>query len=190
MSPLRRRRFRPSEAVADNQAIPAGPVDDDEAAALRGAIELRAAQPAADLPAAGVAGVVADRTLLRSDTSDEGATGPLQPNDGAWVRIAGAGEVGGRTVRFTTGSLAGFVSDHDGDLVAVSGACTHQGCLLRLNDDAGRLDCPCHRTAFDPDGRVLFHQLAAAPRPLPRLQVRRNGNDVEVLLPRGDQPHA
>ncbi|MCA1842264.1 MAG: Rieske (2Fe-2S) protein [Actinobacteria bacterium] len=227
MSPLRRRR-RPSEAVADNEAIPAGPVDDDEAAALRAAIELRAAQTAADLPApefveglrrrlgemgnegapsaigrrrflaaagagavaAGAAGIVADRALLRSDTPDEGAAGPLQPNDGAWVRIAGAGDVGGRTVRFTTGSMAGFVSERDGDLVAVSGACTHQGCLLRLNDDAGRLDCPCHRTAFDPNGRVLFHQLAAAPRPLPRLQVRRNGDDVEVLLPQGDQPHA
>jgi len=227
MSPLRRRR-RPSEAVAENEAIPAGPIDDDEAAALRAAIELRAAQPAADLPApefveglrrrlgemgnegapsgigrrrflaaagagavaAGVAGVVADRTLLASDTAEEGATAPLQPNDGAWVRVARAAEVGGRTVRFATASMAGFVSERDGDLVAVSGACTHQGCLLRLNDDAGRLDCPCHRTAFDPNGRVLFHQLAAAPRPLPRLQARRNGDDVEVLLPRGDQPHA
>jgi len=228
MTPLRRRRLHPSEAVADNEAIPAGPVDDDEAAALRAAIEFRAAQPAADLPAsefveglrrrlgemgdagapvaigrrrflaaagagavaAGVAAVVADRTLLGSDTPDEGASGPLQPNDGEWVRIAGTGEVAGRTVRFATNTMAGFVSERDGDLVAVSGACTHQGCLLRLNDDAGRLDCPCHRTAFDPNGRVLFHQLAAAPRPLPRLQVRRNGDDVEVLLPQGDQPKA
>ena len=51
MSPLRRqRRRRPSEAVADHAPIPAGPVDDEEAAALRAAIELRAAQTAADLP--------------------------------------------------------------------------------------------------------------------------------------------
>src|SRR5258708_26827019 len=53
MSPIRRRsRRRPSEAVADNAPIPGGPVDDEEAAALRAAIELRAAPPAADLPAA------------------------------------------------------------------------------------------------------------------------------------------
>src|SRR2546430_783757 len=51
MSPLGRRRQRPpSEAVADNEPIPAGPVDDEEAAALRAAIELRTAPPAADLP--------------------------------------------------------------------------------------------------------------------------------------------
>jgi len=231
MSPTRRRRRPPSDAVAENEAIPAGAVDDEEAAALRAAIELRSAQPAADLPAAdfvdglrrrlgemdsearpgtvgrrrfltaagagagavaaGVAGVVVDRALLQSAKAPEPeASTPLEPAEGAWVKIAGAGDVDGRTVRFTTGSMAGFVTDHDGDLVAVSGACTHQGCLLRLNDDAGRLDCPCHRTAFDPNGRVLFHQLASAPRPLPRLQVRRNGDDVEVLLPQGDQPHA
>ena len=227
MSPLRRRR-RPSEAVADNEAIPAGPIDDDEAAALRAAIELRSAAPAVDLPApefvetlrrrlgdqenegapasvgrrrflaaaggavaAGAAGIVADRTVLRPGDHDgaETATGPLEPAAGTWIRVAGADDVAARTVRFTTGSVAGFVSDRDGDLVAVSGACTHQGCLLRLNEDAGRLDCPCHRTAFGADGRLLFHQLAAAPRPLPRLQVRRNGDGVEVLLPEGDELH-
>jgi Rieske Fe-S protein len=228
MSPLRRRR-RPSEAVADNEAIPAGPVDDDEAAALRAAIELRSAQPAADLPApefveglrrrlgelesegapapmgrrrflaaagagagavaAGVAGVVVDRTLLHQPSAPEDAApGPLEPAAGAWVRVAGTGEVAGRTVPFATGSMAGFVTERDGGLVAVSGACTHQGCLLRLNEADRRLDCPCHRTAFDAEGRLLFHQLAAAPRPLPRLQVRRNGDDVEVLLPEGDRP--
>ena len=230
MSPFRRQGRRPSDAVADNEAIPVGAVDDEEAAALRAAIELRAAQPAADLPssdfvdglrrrlgemdsearpgtvgrrrfltgagagaaavAAGVAGVVVDRALLHSKPPEPEAAAPLEPAEGAWVKVAGAGDVDGRTVRFTTGAMAGFVTDRGGDLVAVSGACTHQGCLLRLNDDAGRLDCPCHRTAFDPTGRVLFHQLASAPRPLPRLQVRRNGEDVEVLLPPGDQPHA
>ena len=225
MSPLRRRR-RPSEAVADNEAIPSGPVDDEEAAALGAAIELRSAQPAADLPgpefveglrrrlaeleneggtrrvgrrtfltvagagavAAGVAGAVVERSLVQQPSPQPVASGPLEPAAGAWVRIAGAGDVTGRTVPFATESVAGFVTERGGDLVAVSGACTHQGCLLRLNEAADRLDCPCHRTAFDADGRLLFHQLAAAPRPLPRLQVRRRGDDVEVLLPEGDRP--
>jgi Rieske Fe-S protein len=226
MSPLRRnRRRRPSEAVADGVPIPAGPVDDEEAAALRAAIELRAAQTAADLPspefvdglrnrlgeldsegaparvgrrafltvagagagavAAGVAGVVVDRTLLQSSPSPTPeAQGTLEPAAGAWVRVAGAGEVAGRTVPFTTPGVVGFVTERAGDLVAVSGVCSHQGCLLRLNDAAERLDCPCHRTAFSSEGRVLFHQLEAAPPSLARLQVRRNGDAVEVLLPK------
>ena len=225
MSPLSRRsRRRPSEAVADNAPIPAGPVDDEEAAALRAAIELRAAQPAADLPtpefvdglrrrlgelegegpparlgrrafltgagagagavAAGVAGAVADRTLLQQPPSHgSAAQGALDPIGGGWVRVAGVDEVTGRTVSFTTPNVVGFVTERAGDLVAVSGACSHQGCLLRLNEAAERLDCPCHRTAFSAEGRLLFHQLDTTPPPLARLQVRRNGDAVEVLLP-------
>src|SRR5438132_4575682 len=228
MSPLGRRRRRPSEAVADNAPIPAGPVDDEEAAALRAAIELRSAQPATDLPtpdfvdglrrrlgefegegvpprvgrrafltvagagagavAAGVAGAVVDRTLLQSPSHDSAAQGSpvqgaLDPIGGAWVRVAGVDEVTGRTVSFTTPNVVGFVTERAGDLVAVSGACSHQGCLLRLNEAAERLDCPCHRTAFSAEGQLLFHQLESAPPPLARLQVRRNGDAVEVLLP-------
>jgi Rieske Fe-S protein len=229
MSPLRRRsRRRPSEAVADNAPIAAGPVDDEEAAALRAAIELRAAQLAADLPtpefvdglrrrlgelkgegpparlgrrafltgagagagavAAGVAGAVVDRALLQppshgSEALGSTAQGALDPIGGGWVRVAGVDEVTGRTVSFTTPNAVGFVTERAGDLVAVSGACSHQGCLLRLNEAAERLDCPCHRTAFSAEGRLLFHQLDTTPPPLPRLQVRRNGDAVEVLLP-------
>jgi cytochrome b6-f complex iron-sulfur subunit len=225
MSPLRRQRRRPSEAVADNAAIPAGPVDDEEAAALRAAIEFRAAQPAADLPspafvdglrrrlgeldgeapparvgrrtfltvagagagavAAGVAGAVVDRALVQPPPSPTpAAQGTLEPASGDWVRVAGTGEVAGRTVPFATPGVVGFVTERAGDLVAVSGACSHQGCLLRLNEAAERLDCPCHRTAFSAEGRLLFHQLETAPPPLARLQVRRNGDAVEVLLPK------
>ena len=226
MSPIRRRRRRPSEAVADNEPIPAGPVDDEEAAALRAAIELRAAQPAADLPgaefvdglrrrlgelegegppprvgrrafltvagagavAAGVAGAIVDRTLVQQPSPGSAAPGTLEPAAGAWVRVAGVSEVTGRTVAFSTPSVVGFVTERAGDLVAVSGACSHQGCLLRLNEAAERLDCPCHRTSFSSEGRLLFHQLRTAPPPLARLQVRRNGDAVEVLLPTGKPP--
>jgi Rieske Fe-S protein len=48
---------------------------------------------------------------------------------------------------------------------------------------ADRLDCPCHRAAFSLDGTVEFHEFAGPLKPLPTLQVRRAGNDVQVLLP-------
>ena len=77
----------------------------------------------------------------------------------------------------------GFVSEHDGNLHAVSGVCTHMGCLLRVNAEAGRLDCPCHGTAFDLDGTVVFSQLTPAPPSLVKIGVRRTGDRIEVLVP-------
>jgi len=138
--------------------------------------------------AAGVAGVVVDRTLLKADRRGTGtAAGPreVDPFDGAWVPVAPAAAVADGAARpFTTPGVVGFVSTTaGGEPLAVSGACTHRGCLLRLNADAGRLDCPCHRTAFALDGRTLFHQLPAEPPPLPRLRARRTGDQIEVFVP-------
>ncbi len=66
----------------------------------------------------------------------------------------------------------------------MSGACTHQGCLLALNQPTARLDCPCHHTAFALDGSVLFYGLKRAPAPLPTISVRRRNGNVEALLPK------
>jgi Rieske Fe-S protein len=138
--------------------------------------------------AAGVAGVVADRTLLGADGGGTTtAAGPreVDPVDGAWVPVAPAAALTDGAARpFTTPGIVGFLSTAaGGEPLAVSGACTHRGCLLRLNADAGQLDCPCHRTAFALDGRTLFHQLAAEPPPLPRLRARRAGDQIEVFVP-------
>jgi Rieske Fe-S protein len=214
------------DAIADGLALPSGdlkdPIDVD---ALRAAIELNAARPAADLPsddfvaslrrqlseeqkpprtgvsrralltgagavaagaiAAGVVGVVADRTLLEPHHDDTQSA--LEPDRGTWVRVAGRSDLADSAAhQFETATAVGFVSQSNGKLIAVSGACTHQGCLLQANRAEGRLDCPCHRTSFDYSGDVLFSQLASMPAPLPRLSVRGQGDNVEVLLPEGD----
>jgi cytochrome b6-f complex iron-sulfur subunit len=135
--------------------------------------------------AAGVIGAVAESALTPESTPKATASGEIVPDDGQWVAVASAASLsGGQPQRFATATTVGFVSDHHGTLAAVSGACTHQGCLLRLNSDAGRLDCPCHRTAFGFDGKLLFNQLASPPAPLPQIQVRRRDGQVEAFLPR------
>jgi Rieske Fe-S protein len=91
---------------------------------------------------------------------------------------------GGATQRFDAGGVIGYVSGTDAGVVAVSAACTHQGCILVHNAAAGRLDCPCHRTAFGVDGRLLFSQLATEPAPLTHVQARSRNGNVEVLVPR------
>jgi cytochrome b6-f complex iron-sulfur subunit len=157
------------------------------------AIDRRTLLAGAAAVAAGVAGFGLDRALQSGGDNARTPTGvaapvtgrnTIDPVEGVWVPVATEADVtAGVTTRFATSTAVGFVTDAGGSLSAVSGACTHQGCLLRLNQQAGRLDCPCHRTAFSTQGDLLFSRLQAAPAPLPKMHVRRNGGHIEVLIP-------
>jgi cytochrome b6-f complex iron-sulfur subunit len=139
---------------------------------------------AAGAVAAGVVGAVVERTLTSPSPAPVATVGAVVPDNGQWVPVALISDVAaGQVKRFSTASTVGFVSEHNGTLSAVSGACTHQGCLLKLNQPAGRLDCPCHRTAFGVDGTVKFSQLETPPATLPQIQVRSRNGQVEAFLP-------
>ena len=141
---------------------------------------------AAGAVAAGAAGAAIDRAAFAPSTARPSrAEGVIEPADGQWTAVTTDTAVpAGATQRFEAGGVIGYVSGTDNGVVAVSAACTHQGCILVHNAAAGRLDCPCHRTAFGTDGRLLFSQLASEPAPLPHLQVRSRDGNVEVLVPR------
>jgi Rieske Fe-S protein len=135
--------------------------------------------------AAGVA-LVIDRTAFAPSGQPvrQSAQGELAPNGGTWHTVASTTALGqGVLTRFDTPAAVGFVTSDGGTLRAVSGVCTHQGCLLQPNQSAGRLDCPCHNAAFSTSGELLFAQLPTRPAPLPRLQVRQQNGLVQVLLP-------
>jgi cytochrome b6-f complex iron-sulfur subunit len=140
---------------------------------------------AAGAVAAGVVGAVAESALHFHSLTGLPATAEIVPDDGQWVPVATAGDItGGQVKRFATASAVGFVTERGGSLSAVAGTCTHQGCLLQLNQAAGRLDCPCHGTAFGVDGKVIFSQLDALPAALPQIEVRSRDGQVEAFLPR------
>jgi nitrite reductase/ring-hydroxylating ferredoxin subunit len=132
--------------------------------------------------AAGVA-VAIDRTAF-APSSQSPAQQKLSPNGGTWHTVALTSSLAeGVVTRFDTSAAVGFVANDRGTLRAVSGVCTHQGCLLQANQPARRLDCPCHQTAFSFSGDLLFAQLPTPPGPLPQLQVREQNGQVQVLLP-------
>jgi cytochrome b6-f complex iron-sulfur subunit len=211
------------EAVLAGEALPSGRLEADEVEALRTAIELRAARPAADLPeeefvtglrqrlaaassddgdgsrrpvprrlflagaagavAAGLVGALAESALSPTSSAHPAAAGDVVPDAGQWVPVATvSGVEGGQVQRFATATTVGFVTEQNGALSAVGGVCTHQGCLLQLNQAAGRLDCPCHRTAFGLDGKVMFSQLSTRPSALPVIRVRNRDGQVEAFL--------
>ena len=135
--------------------------------------------------AAGVA-VAIDRTTFSpsSQPPPQSAQQQVSPSRGSWLAVATVASLSdGVPTRFETRSAVGFVTNDGGTLRAVSGVCTHQGCLLLSNPSARRLDCPCHRTAFSVSGAVLFAELPIRPSPLPRLEVRQEGDQVQVFLP-------
>jgi Rieske Fe-S protein len=60
------------------------------------------------------------------------------------------------------GAKAGIYRDPDGQLRAVSAACTHMGCALGWNPVDRTWDCPCHGSRFAADGAVV-HGPAVSP---------------------------
>jgi nitrite reductase/ring-hydroxylating ferredoxin subunit len=137
---------------------------------------------AATAAAAAVAGGVLDRELLSPGTAPSiPKAQELVPDEGAWKPVLAAANLGdGQVARFATVSTVGFVVNDNGHLSAISGVCTHQGCLLRHNEAAGRLDCPCHRASFSLDGDVLRQQFRQPLPPLPHIQVREHNGQIEI----------
>jgi cytochrome b6-f complex iron-sulfur subunit len=137
--------------------------------------------------AASVAGaaVAVDRTVFASSpVKPQLAQQTLTPDNGTWHTVADRVDlVGDSVTRFTAPGAVGYVAIENGRLEAVSGVCSHQGCLLMFNESARRLDCPCHRAAFSLTGKVLFSELPTPPPPLPRLALRDERGQVQVYVP-------
>jgi len=133
--------------------------------------------------AAAVLGAVVDHEVVTSP-SRPAAQKELMVDSGTWTPVATSADVAqGQVVSFTTTSVAGFVSRNGERLQAVSGACTHQGCLLALDQAARRLNCPCHRASFTTSGEVISHELPQPLPPLPTLPAREHDGRIEVYLP-------
>lgn len=91
--------------------------------------------------------------------------------------IASESEVApGSAITFEdSGNPAVLVHLDNGDFVAYSAVCTHQGCTVAYKED--NLVCPCHGSTFDPakDASVVT---GPATRPLPEIPVKVEGGEV------------
>jgi cytochrome b6-f complex iron-sulfur subunit len=91
--------------------------------------------------------------------------------------IASESEVApGSAVAFKdSGNPAVLVHLKNGDFVAYSAICTHQGCTVAYK--GGKLACPCHGSVYDPaNGAEVL--AGPAPRPLPEIPVKVEGGEV------------
>ena len=162
----------------------------------RVAEELRAAGCRQNHPAIGrrrvlkVVGVAAAAAVGGGVVERVGSRPPRRPRDkanvadgGAWQVVATSSELDELdVVRFATPATVGFLTRSDGALRAVSGVCTHQGCLLQYREGDQELACPCHRATFALSGDVRAHDVVGLLPPLPQLPVRERDGRIEVYL--------
>jgi nitrite reductase/ring-hydroxylating ferredoxin subunit len=146
---------------------------------------MRAASVAAGAAGAAAAGAGLDHLLTGPGTEAAAPAGAaIVPGQGSWQAVLASAELPDGAVHpFTLSTLTGFVGRTAGQLRAVSGVCTHQGCRLVLAQAATELDCPCHDAAFALDGTVLRHHLSVQLTALPRIEVRESGGVVQVYAP-------
>jgi len=72
-----------------------------------------------------------------------------------------------------------LISPAPGVLVAYSQACTHLSCAVIPRVEEGVLQCPCHEGYFDL--RTGKNIAGPPPRPLPRIQLAIEGDDVYAV---------
>lgn len=81
---------------------------------------------------------------------------PTSPNS-AFIMADGGGDNAAGDLAF-----GGFLVKNQGQTNVFAINCSHLGCSIALNTQAGSFDCPCHGSRFHLDGNVL-HGPAAAP---------------------------
>jgi len=119
--------------------------------------------------------------------------GPLlQKQKQEWRRVAGLDEIPvGQTklveymnddplpwAGVTAKSAAWLRRETQDKFEAFSANCSHLGCPVRWEARAELFMCPCHGGVYNKDGTVAS---GPPPRPLTKLQVRVNKNDVEIM---------
>ena len=75
------------------------------------------------------------------------------------------------------GKPAVVLQPSPGDFVALSAVCTHLGCVVAWQEQAGEFLCPCHGGRFSADGQVLG---GPPPSPLEPLGVELDGDQLMI----------
>lgn len=127
-------------------------------------------------------------------TTAIGRNPPLVPTSApsTWLFVTTLIDLGNTAVRFTTDSVVGYVlrtignsADQDTDqIIALSAACTHMGCIVHWQQTDRQFHCPCHNGVFAENG-IGWNAPGSAHylSPLPQMATKVDQGNVYVQIP-------
>jgi cytochrome b6-f complex iron-sulfur subunit len=138
--------------------------------------------------AVGVAAGMEIERLVAPSVSPQAHTTQLVPHGlGVWTAIATVESIPvGSVRRFETDFVVGFVQHTPDGFSALSGTCTHMGCLLLWNATDRTFDCPCHGGRFTEQGKSAPSSTFAY-SPLPPIETKVENGQVWVYVIPPDQ---
>ena len=110
-----------------------------------------------------------------------------------WHPVISVAELGANAFRFAVDTVVGYIIRNDGEdnfskkgeIVAVSAACTHMGCIVKWHDSDRKFHCPCHGGLFTEYGMVDKSASAILYiRALPRLNTKVENGHIYVEVPK------
>ncbi len=109
-----------------------------------------------------------------------------------WHFVTTLAELRDDAVRFAANAVIGYIILNDGEdsfskkgeIVAVSAACTHMGCIVKWQASDRKFHCPCHDGLFTEYGLVDRKSSIRYLRSLPRLNTKVENGNVYVEVPK------
>lgn len=129
---------------------------------------------------------------LASQSSQADATLHVAGSPTNWFFVMNVADLANQAVKFVSDQMVGYVVRSDGtggdpakkgQIVAMSAACTHMGCIVDWSSEERRYHCPCHGGVFNEDGGIDLDVSSLYLRPLPRLDVKVEGGKIYVRVP-------
>ncbi len=104
---------------------------------------------------------------------------PIATGDSNDKAVVSRGEIGLGKAHFFQfrGKPAVVLQLTPGEYVALSAVCTHLGCVVAWQEQAGEFLCPCHGGRFSATGQVLA---GPPPSPLESLGVELDGDQLKI----------
>ena len=104
---------------------------------------------------------------------------PIETDGSGDKVIVARGDVAGGKAHFFQyqGKPAVVLQPEPGEFIALSAVCTHLGCVVAWQEQAGEFLCPCHGGRFSAVGQVLG---GPPPSPLETLAVELDGDQLKI----------